>query len=113
MKKHVRQCFESLEPRQMMALVALAPLAIDDAYGIHEDQVLVGNVITGTTSGGADTSAAAGLPLKLVEVDGQNIGLGDSIATTSGATLAIGADGSFSYDVSSSATLSSRSPTPS
>lgn len=97
--------FEPLEPRQLLAIVPLAPLAADDVYGTSEDQILVGNIISGTTSGGADASAVAGLPLKIIEVDGQSLVTNYSGATTAGATLEVTENGSFTYDASASASL--------
>jgi thermolabile hemolysin len=97
--------FEALEPRQLLAIVPLAPLAADDVYGTSEDQILVGNIISGTTSGGADASAVAGLPLKIIEVDGQSLVTNYSGATTAGATLEVTENGSFTYDASASASL--------
>jgi phospholipase/lecithinase/hemolysin len=98
---------ESLEPRQLMAIVPLAPTAVNDAYTTGEDQVLTGNFIAGTSSGGTDVSAAVGLPLKVIEVNGASIVPSDTVPLPSGATLDIADSGSFSYDVSSSGSLSS------
>lgn len=96
---------EPLEPRQLLAIVPLAPLPANDVYLASEDQILVGNVISGTTSGGADASAVAGLPMKVIEVNEQSIVTDNSVATPAGATLVIADNGSFSYDASTSGSL--------
>jgi thermolabile hemolysin len=96
--------FELLELRQLMAIVPLAPLANNDLYTSGEDQLLIGNVIAGSP-GGSDTSAAAGLPLMIVEVNGEALVPQSAVATSLGATLSLQADGSFSYDPASSAIL--------
>lgn len=98
--------FENLEPRQLMAIVPLSPSPNDDVYATGEDQLLVSNVITGAASGGVDTSPATGLPLMLVAVDGQELVPNAAVTTGSGATLAMAANGSFSYNAATSATLS-------
>ena len=97
--------FETLESRQLLAIVPLAPLPANDAYVTGEDHVLVGNVIAGTANGGADTSAVAGLPLKIIAVNEQPVVGNNSVATGSGAAVQIAENGSFSYDASASASL--------
>ncbi len=98
--------FETLEPRHLLAVVPLAPIAVDDSYQVQEDQTLVGNVIAGTELGGADISAKPGLPLQVIEVDGLSTVGGTTLELASGATLEMAADGSFVYDPSTSPTLS-------
>ena len=96
---------ETLESRQLLALVPLAPIAADDEYQVQEDQILVGNLVAGTPAGGADSSAKPTLPLQVIAINGQPTVGGSALALDSGATLEIAADGSFSYDPSTSPTL--------
>lgn len=97
---------ETLESRQLLALVPLAPLAADDEYQVQGDQILAGNVVAGTPAGGADSSAKPTLPLQIIAIDGEPTVGGGAVALGSGATLEIAADGSFSYDPSTSPALS-------
>jgi thermolabile hemolysin len=96
--------FETLEPRLAMALLNLAPVAAADSFSSGEDQLLTGNVVAGPT--GTDAPASAGMSLRVVEVDGNPVVPASSLVLASGATLAMSATGSFSYDPSTSATLS-------
>jgi phospholipase/lecithinase/hemolysin len=97
---------ETLESRQLLALVPLVPSAADDQYQVQEDQVLVGNIVAGTPAGGTDSSAKPTLPVQVIAVNGQPTVGGGTLALDSGATLEIAADGSFSYDPSTSQVLS-------
>jgi hypothetical protein len=98
---------ETLESRQLLALVPLAPLAAEDEYQVQGDQILVGNIVAGTPAGGADSSAKPTLPLQVIAINGQSTVGGSALALDSGATLEIAADGTFSYDPSTSPELSS------
>jgi thermolabile hemolysin len=94
--------FEPLEGRQVMA--SLAPVAGDDSFGVGEDQVLTGNVIAGSTAG-EDTSPA-GLPLHIVQINGESVIAGGALALASGATLSMAISGAFRYDPTTSPQLS-------
>lgn len=83
---------ERLEDRLALSNVPLAPVAMDDDYSVDEDTVLSGSVLAG------DIAAKAGQSLRIAEVNGQAIGDGTSLILTSGATLSVDANGSFSYD---------------
>ncbi len=89
---------EFLEPRSLLAIASLAPVAADDAYATSVDQNLVGNAIAGLPVGGADSAAKSGMPLKIVEVNGSAVTNGAPLTLASGATLAVHGEGSFSYD---------------
>ena len=105
-RRRTQRCYETLETRQLLAVVPLAPLAANDAFTTTEDQILAGNVIAGSLGGGADSSATPGLPMKIVELNGQAASIGTSLTLATGASLAISGDGSFSYDPSTSPSLS-------
>src|SRR5262245_56060012 len=100
------RAFESLEPRQLLAVVPLAPVAVDDEYQTLEDQVSIGNIVSGTPTAGQDHPIAADLPLPIIAVNGQPAVGGSNMSLDSGATLQIASDGSFTFDPSTSATLS-------
>ena len=91
-----RRTFESLEGRLMMTIVPLVPQPANDSYNTNEDQILSGNVIAGTATGGADISASPGLPLQVIQVDGQDFTQGSPFTLASGATLSVFASGAFS-----------------
>jgi phospholipase/lecithinase/hemolysin len=64
-------------------------------------------IVAGTPAGGADSSAKPTLPLQVIAINGQSTVGGSALALDSGATLEIAADGTFSYDPSTSPELSS------
>ena len=96
---------ELLEPRRLFAGfdVPATPVTTDDDYNTSEDSSLVGNVLTDDTGAGVDT----GDELIVTEINGQSFTPGEPITLASGATLTVAADGSFAYDPTTSATLSS------
>ena len=69
-----------------------------DHFTASEEHVLSGNVLTGA---GADS----GTHLTVTQVDGTAAAVGSPYLLPSGATLVLQADGSFTYDPTTSATL--------
>lgn len=92
--KRTRLSCEWLESRRLLASVPLAPLTVDDQFATNEDSAVVGNVLAGA---GADTAPQAVEHLRVAEVNGRPLS-GAPIKLSTGATLDIGNDGSFTYD---------------
>ena len=73
-----------------------APVAIDDAITVAEDQVATGSLFADNGSG-AD-SDLDGPALQVAAVNGVGADVGAAIALASGALLTVNANGSYSYD---------------
>jgi len=69
-----------------------APEASDDSYSVDEDVMLTGRNLL------SNDSDADGDGLTIATVNGSAVTFGEEIALTSGATLIVNADGTFSYD---------------
>jgi len=76
---------------------------VDNDYQINEDQMAVGNMVTDDTGGGVDSG---GTPLLVTAIDGGPYFPGQSMALSSGSSLSVQPTGEFTYDPSTSATLS-------
>ena len=74
-----------------------APIATDNVYGVNENQVRAGNLISDNTGAGIDFDPEGG-PLTLVAVDGDAGLVGVTTSLPSGALLTVQASGDFSYD---------------
>lgn len=94
-RRRTRRLFgEKLESRHLLASVPLAPLPVDDTFATNEDTPVAANVFIGN---GADRAAKAGQQLRVAEVNGQQVSAAP-VELSSGATLDIHSDGSFTYD---------------
>jgi large repetitive protein len=82
------------------SFVNLPPAAVDDAAGVGEDTAsVVGNVITGPTTGDADTAPDSD-PLTVTFADqaGNPITIGAPFTVAGGGTLTLNADGSYTFN---------------
>ena len=80
--------------------------AFDDVYATNEDSSVSGNVLTDDTGNGADASPVT---LEVLAVEGQAMNVGQTIFVAGGELL-VNADGTFSYDASTSSTLNRLGP---
>jgi hypothetical protein len=83
---------------------SLAPVAGDDSFSVGEDQVLTANLVAGSVAG--EDASPAGMPLRIVEINGESAPAGGAIALASGSTLNMAAGGEFIYDPTTSPQLS-------
>lgn len=74
-----------------------APIATDNVYGVNENQLRAGNLISDNTGAGIDFDPEGG-PLTIAAVDGNPDRVGVITSLPSGALLTVQASGDFSFD---------------
>ncbi len=81
------------------------PLATLNIYSTNEDTAVSGNVISEDTGAGADQDPDITDILAVSAINGNTSDVGSTITLPSGAELVVNADGSFTYDPSTSLAL--------